>query len=225
MQAMDSSHVSLCALVLRSDGFDHYRCDRPIALGLNLGNMGKILKCSGNDDIVTLKSEDEGDLLTIMFESPNQDRISDFEMKLMDIDAEQLGIPDQEYACNIRMPSAEFQRLIRDLMVLGDTCTIGVTKEGVKFSVSGDIGNGNVMLRQTTSVDKEEEAVVIEMEEPCELTFAMRYLSMFTKATPLGPTVNLSMSPDVPIVVEYPIETVGHVRYYLAPKLDEGADE
>ena len=34
-------------------------------------------------------------------------------------------------------------------------------------------------------------------------------------------TVNLSMSPDVPIVVEYPIENVGHVRFYLAPKLDE----
>lgn len=26
MQAMDSSHVSLCALMIRCDGFDHYRC-------------------------------------------------------------------------------------------------------------------------------------------------------------------------------------------------------
>ena len=63
------------------------------------------------------------------------------------------------------------------------------------------------------------------MDEPTELTFAMRYLSFFTKATPLGPTVNLSMSPDVPIVVEYPIETAGHIRFYLAPKLDEDEAE
>ena len=42
LQAMDSSHVSLCALVLRSDGFDHYRCDRTISLGLNLGNMVRV---------------------------------------------------------------------------------------------------------------------------------------------------------------------------------------
>lgn len=121
-------------------------------------------------------------MLTIMFESPSQDRISDFEMKLMDIDAEQLGIPDQEYACNIRLPSSEFQRIIRDLGVLGDTCTISVTKEGVKFSVSGDLGTGNVMLRNSAgSAEKEEDQVVIEMDEPCELTFAMRYLSFFTK--------------------------------------------
>ena len=36
LQAMDSSHVSLVALMLRSDGFDTYRCDRNIALGINL---------------------------------------------------------------------------------------------------------------------------------------------------------------------------------------------
>jgi len=48
-----------------------------------------------------------------------------------------------------------------------------------------------------------------------------RYLNSFTKATPLGPTVSLSMSPDVPVVVEYPIEGNGYVRYYLAPKIDD----
>ncbi len=43
-----------------------------MALGLNLGNMAKILKCAGNEDVVTLKSQEEGDKLTVMFESPNQ---------------------------------------------------------------------------------------------------------------------------------------------------------
>ena len=84
----------------------------------------------------------------------------------MDIDADHLGIPDTEYTTTIRMPSGEFQRIIRDLQVLGDTCTIAVTKEGVRFSVSGDLGTGNVLVRSTNGVDKEEEeAVVIEMNE------------------------------------------------------------
>ena len=37
-----------------------------------------------------------------MFESKNADRISDFELKLMDIDSEQLGIPDSEYGATVR---------------------------------------------------------------------------------------------------------------------------
>lgn len=59
------------------------------------------------------------------------------------------------------------------------------------------------------------------MEEPVKLTFALRYLILFTKATPLGTTVTISMTPDNPVVVEYPIDTFGYVRYYLAPKIDD----
>lgn len=36
LQSMDSSHVSLVQLTLRSDGFDSYRCDRNLAMGVNL---------------------------------------------------------------------------------------------------------------------------------------------------------------------------------------------
>ena len=31
-----------------------------------------------------------------------------------------------------------------------------------------------------------------------------------------------SMSPAVPLVVEYEIENLGNIRYYLAPKIGEG---
>ena len=40
---------------LRSDGFEHYRCDRNLSMGINLNNMAKMLKCANNDDTVTMK--------------------------------------------------------------------------------------------------------------------------------------------------------------------------
>merc|ERR1711998_438593 len=96
--------------------------------------------------------------------------------------------------------------------------------DGVKFSVSGEMGSGNMTLRQNTAVDtKEEEQVTIEMEEPVTLNFALRYLNFFTKATPLSGTVSLSLSKDVPLVVEYRLEDLGHIRYYLAPKIEDEA--
>jgi proliferating cell nuclear antigen len=221
LQAMDSSHVSLCALALRLEAFQHFRCDKALALGLNLENLGKILRCSGNDDVLTLKSEDDTDSLSMMFENTSQDRISDFEMKLMQIDSESLGIPDTEYSANVTMSSTEFQRIIRDLSNMGDSCTIACNKEGIKFSVSGDVGTGNVTLRQSSSVDDESNNVTIDMKEPVELQFAMKYLTYFTKATALSRTVSLSISSEMPICVEYPIEGAGFIRYYLAPKIDD----
>lgn len=36
LQSMDSSHVSLVQLTLRSDGFDTYRCDRNQSIGVKM---------------------------------------------------------------------------------------------------------------------------------------------------------------------------------------------
>lgn len=222
LQAMDSSHVSLVSLLLRADGFEHYRCDRSLSLGINLGSMAKILKCASNDDTVTLKADDDGNTVTFMFESEKQDKISDFELKLLEIDSEHLGIPDTEYKAVVQLPSGELQRICRDLTILGDTVQISATKDGVKFSVSGDLGNGNVTIRPTSSVDsKEDQSTSIQLQEPVSLTFALRYLNFFTKATPLSEKVYLSMSKDVPLVTEYRIEDLGFIRYYLAPKIED----
>uniref|UniRef100_A0A0P6D7Z5 DNA sliding clamp PCNA n=1 Tax=Daphnia magna TaxID=35525 RepID=A0A0P6D7Z5_9CRUS len=221
LQAMDNSHVSLVSLNLRAEGFDKYRCDRNLSMGMNLGSMSKILKCASNEDIITIKAQDNADTVTFVFESPDQDKVSDYEMKLMNLDQEHLGIPETDYACTIRLPSSEFARICRDLSQFGESMVISCTKEGVRFSATGDIGTGNIKLAQSAKVDKEEEAVVIEMQEPVSLTFACRYLNSFTKATSLSKSVQLSMSPEVPLVVEYKIEDIGHVRYYLAPKIED----
>ena len=58
LQAMDSSHVSLVAMQLKADGFEHYRCDRDMSIGMNMASLSKILKCANNDDVITIKAED-----------------------------------------------------------------------------------------------------------------------------------------------------------------------
>jgi len=81
------------------------------------------------------------------------------------------------------------------------------------------------------------------LEEKISLTFALRYLNSFAKATPLSKFVTLKLSPDVPLVVEYQIpkyfkekkkndksekeedqqgdDDLGYLRFYLAPKIEE----
>jgi len=40
------------------------------------------------------------------------------------------------------MPSSEFARICRDLSQFGESIIIACTKDGIKFSTSGDIGKG-----------------------------------------------------------------------------------
>ncbi|KAI8337325.1 proliferating cell nuclear antigen [Blakeslea trispora] len=223
LQAMDNSHVALVAMLLRSDGFDPYRCDRNLPLGINLTNLGKILKCARNDDILTIKADDDGDALTMIFESKDSDKISEYDLKLMDIDSEHLGIPETAYEAVITMSSARFQEICRDLSGLSDSVAIECTKEGVKFSSDGEIGKGAVTLKASSSVDDDDDATVIELQQAVSMTFSIKYLVNFTKATPLSSRVSLNMSADVPLLVDYKLDNLGYVRYYLAPKIGDEA--
>ena len=96
---------------------------------------------------------------------------------------------------------------------------IEATKEGVKFSCQGDIGNGSVTIRQHSNVDKPDQDVSIALTEPVNLTFSLKYLSNFCKASGLSPKVKLCLSQEVPLLVEYGLTGNSFLRFYLAPKV------
>lgn len=247
LQAMDNSHVALVSMILKTDSFDNFRCDRNIALGVNLTSLTKVLRAAQNEDVLTIKADDAPDVLNLHFESSSKDRFSEYDLKLMDIDQEHLGIPDTDYASIISMPSAEFKRICTDLQAVSESgtswsfprsssyrrlanlhwraVTIEASKDGIKFSCTGDIGNGSVTLRSHTNVEKEEESVQIELNEPVALTFSLKYMVNFCKATSLSSTVRLCLSNEVPLLVEYQItgDVGSHLRFYLAPKVCHGA--
>jgi len=234
-QGMDSSHVSLVSMQLLESGFEQYRCDSDQCLGIQFSALSKILKCMTSKDSLSIQAQSDGDVVNFIFESMDQKRYSNFELKLNDIDQEQLGIPDTEYETIIEMPSAEFQRICRDLAAIGDTVTISATKQGVKFSVSGDIGSGDMTIKGMmtennrkqmkveedgmeqdddedmmtgNNVDDDDDGnngVKISLSDTVQQTFSLRYLNNFTKATGLSDKVILRMGTDVPLEVEYKI--------------------
>jgi len=81
--------------------------------------------------------------------SSDADRVAEYDMKLMDIDADTLGIPDTEYDARVTMLAAEFTRIVRDLSSLGESVRIEVSKEGVRFASDGEAAQGNILLKQT----------------------------------------------------------------------------
>lgn len=228
MQSMDSSHVSLVSLLLRggSNDFTKYRCDRNVNLGVSMKNLSNVLKCAGKDDVVKLRCDDQPDKLHLTFENEKNNKHTEFGLKLMDIDAEHLGIPESKYMATVCMSSTEFRRICNDLKNFGETVTISATKEGVKFSTAGESGSGSISLRQGGAADDKTNNLQVTIVEPVVLNFALNFLIHFTKATPLSEMVILNLSSDSPLSVEYRMaDDIGYLRYYLAPKIDDDEDE
>jgi len=222
VQSMDSSHVALVSLLLRESAFSDFKCDRPASLGMNVESLGKILKMCGPNDSLKLRWATDADVVSFQCESGEDDRIADFELKLMQIESEHMEIPEQHYKVVAKLPSSEFQKICRDLKEFGETMQVKSSKEGITFSVQGDMGAGNVMLKPREA-EKPEEKVILTVHEPVTATFALRYLVNFAKAAPLCGTVELGLGPDAPLLVRYSLENAdnGHMQFYLAPKIDE----
>merc|ERR1712014_218830 len=184
---------------------------------MNVESLSKILKMCGQSDSLKLRWRGDADVVTFQCEGGDQDRISEFDLKLMHME-----IPEQQYKVVLRLPSGEFQKICRDLKEFGETMQIKATKEGVTFSVAGDIGAGNVMLKPREG-DKPEDKVTLTVHESVVATFALRYLVNFAKAAPLCGVVELGLGPDAPLLVRYDLEKSenGFMQFYLAPKIDE----
>nr|CCC92773.1 unnamed protein product [Trypanosoma congolense IL3000] len=252
IQAMDTSHVAMVYTLLRDDCFTKFQCERNSVLGLNLASLSKVLKIIEASDSLTFRHEDDSDVLTLTSENAEKTRKCEYQLKLLDIETEAMGAPDMDYRSTVTLSSQEFAKIVRDMTVFGDTVTIEIRREGVKFSSCGDVGEGYALLRTGSiterrvkpdvSVKNEEDdtgantgrnsnskgkdnqsgiGVEVTMEEPVTLSFALRFMNIFAKGAALSDRVSLKFAKDSPCLVEYNIDQVGHLRYYLAPKVDD----
>ena len=48
--------------------------------GMSLKNLSAVLKCMGSEDVMTLKADDDGDKLCLMFENPGGCQITAYTM-------------------------------------------------------------------------------------------------------------------------------------------------
>ncbi|QPG75607.1 hypothetical protein FOA43_002964 [Brettanomyces nanus] len=220
VQAIDDSRVLLIALKLDPSCFQEFRCDKDSVLGLDLESLGVILKQGSSNDIMTLIAEDNPDVLLLVFEDHEKDRISEFSLKLIDIDSDVLTIDDMDHDCSISMPSADFAKVVRDMRTLSESLQILVTKDSIKFKADGSIGTGSVILKAHTDLDDTKKSVRIDMNKPVNLSFGAKYLNDIVKASSLADTVNIKLTDKAPALIEYKLQG-GYLRYYLAPKFED----
>lgn len=226
MQCMDSSRVALVQFFLKAEGFDHFKAKEDfISIGLNIPSLVKILECAKNDNALYIRLKDKN-LIEFIFESPKQNQISNFTLKLMEIQCDELEIPDVQYDAIVKMSSKEFQGLIYNFLTIGDTVNMTIKDENLQFSVNGDSSSCVILCKS----DGKNIFVTRNIEKEISLTFSLKYLNLFTKASGLSDVVILHISEDQPLRVQYNIsdsknKSFGSVNFYLAPKLEDIAND
>ena len=113
MQGMDSTHALLFELEMKKQWFDEYNVVEKDTFGIHCETFFKIINCFNNGQYISMKATPQDDNITIMFEGENQ--ISKiFELSRIELDDNDLEIPDVEYEADIGFDSNVFSGLIKE---------------------------------------------------------------------------------------------------------------
>ncbi|CAG5102571.1 Oidioi.mRNA.OKI2018_I69.chr1.g364.t1.cds [Oikopleura dioica] len=181
MQSMDSGQVTLIQLVLRKQGFEHFRCDKEILLGVNITHLQKILKNIQPNETLLLQGS-ENDEIDIVFGHESAPHAYTYHMKLMEIDCEALDIPANNYCCSITMPTSEFDNLIKFMSTGGEYVKVDATSGQVIFSSEGQYGTAEMPFTELFNEDPKNKLLVVDVKESICSDYILQYLQFFSKA-------------------------------------------
>ena len=140
-QGLDPSHICVMELNLKPSWFDNVKLsDKEEIIGLNCESLYKVFKCieSGQHIKISYLENSTHELL-IYFEGKGHDKM--FEISLMDIDTEQLEIPDKEYSADIIMNSIDFSHTLSQMVNFGDELEFKLGYDDyIYVKTSGELG-------------------------------------------------------------------------------------
>ena len=218
ISSMDASHVCLMRTMLFPDCMVRYECDEAVTVGVNFRSLHKILNSFANDSRVTLQIDDEHQDV-IKIELGNDDGVHKFAMKLMEIDEDDLSIPEMSYPFEMDVPYDKFKKCIDQAESL-EAHTISFKYNGDKkllMSYETDIVSADLVIHSDESYSSTEET---------RTSIASKYPRRLFASKPLADNVFVGMGYDLPVQFRYYInKTTSFVELFVAPKIDDVDDD
>lgn len=211
--ALDNAKAALINMNLEAERFEEYECKETVKAGINISNFFKILKFITSNDVLTINIQDS-DKMNITIENSTKNSKTKFDLKLLWINEDELQIPEIETTCTTVLPSADFQRICRDMGNIGTEMSIFRENNLLKISCEGDFAN------QETEIDTDQS----DYEGTIGNKYSLKYINLFTKATGMCSNMRIEQSApaeSMPIRFVYDVANLGKIEFFLAAKLDE----
>ena len=208
---LDTARAALVDIHLHAENFEHYECDqKEFVAGINIANTYKLLKPITNNDTLTISMESR-EFLNFRIDNESKRSVTDFKLKLLDIDEDQIELPKIETRVTTVLPSVDFQRICRDMSSLASDIIIERNCTKLIFKCDGDFANRTTEIE---CVDNE------NFESSLKGMYSLKYLNLFTKATGMCASVQIMMEDEMRfLILKYDVANLGEMKFYLATKL------
>ncbi len=226
IQTKDNANVAFCHFFLPKESCKKYRCDSSRVLSFSCIILWKIFRVSDPLCPLIIKHADNGDTVLFIFKTENEDKVTEYELNLMEIQSDLVTIPEIDVYGDIKISLIEFSKIVRDFSVLGDVFTISINKNEAMFSTVGDGASGKVVLRRNPStIDDPNNAIIINSFTNVTAHYAMKYMLQFIKSSSFAPSAILKILQEKLFSLECTFLHGGFLRLYVASRLIEGEME
>ena len=219
MVAMDNTRTVLVHLRLYSDKFEKYAYNHSgpkFVIGVNTDHLYRIIKTATNDDTVTFYVDQaDPNTLGILFEDGEKKQVTRYKLNLLDRDEPDIQLPETEFTTHITMPSVDFQKICRDMTLLGaKTVEIKNVSSSLTLSCKGQFASRTTMMG-----DGENEFSIQKTESDDIVTgnFSLPHLVLFTKCTNLCNNLEVHMKNDWFLMIRYVVANLGDIKLCLMP--------
>lgn len=207
---LDTARVALVDMFLTADNFEEYYCEANMVAGINVTNMFKLLKFISNNDTLTIEINSR-EYLDIRIENTLKRSDTKFQLKLLDINEDQIEVPNIKMAVVTTMPSIDFQRICRDMHNIASD--LEITRNSTQFIIKcqGDFAN------QETIIECNDDD---SFDSCLQGKYSLKYLNLFTKATGMCASVQVMQEEENRfLVLKYNVANLGELKFYLATKV------
>ena len=219
---MDKSHTILVHLYLAASNFEFYECKKEkIIIGVNMFHLFKLINSIDNDDTLTIYIENNDyydgivSHLALKFENGDIKQCKTQKLKLIEPEQDELEVPDVKFSSIINLPSADFQKIIRDLSCISDKLEIKSVGNELIFKCQGQFASAEIHRAEVDEsmkfILKQDSSKVIQGE------FSLKNLGYFIKCTNLCPQIEVYLENDLPLVVKYDVASLGSIKLGLVP--------
>lgn len=206
---LDTACVALVDMFLSAENFEEYSCTADIVAGLNISNMFKLLKFISNNDTLTIEINSR-EHLDIRIENTGKKSDTRFQLKLLDINEDQIEVPNITMAVVTTMQSIDFQRICRDMNNLAKDVVITRDHDNFNIKCEGDFASQETII----------ECIASDFTGSISGMYSLKYLNLFTKATGMCSSVQIMQEDENRfLVLKYNVANLGHLKFFLATKV------
>jgi len=231
ISTLDTSKVSLTYIKLDAKKFESYKCEKPMIIGIDTTTFFKTLKSANRRETITFyMNKDDEDKLGIELADPFMGKIKDYKIPLLALEDKVINISEMSFDYVINMPSVQFQQIIKDIQLLeGKIVEIKSIGRQLIFSCNDGLAEFRTVISEIDeNLNKDQKALLQQNGEDIRSVkfektndkivqgkFKLSFLMNFIKASHLCENMNILLTNDKPLILEYFVADLGIMRFMI----------